>query len=385
MRILIDGSALLLPSSGIRNYLYNWLLHLFRIAAESEHIGIFPLLGSDVSRFGPSQSNVSEFSAGMRLALTRASNKCGARMTDILCGRIDLFHEPNTHVMCPPSNCKLTATVHDMTCWLMPELHAQDNVAETKEFGARVLTRADRIIAVSENTKSDVAAILHIPEERIEVIHHGVSDEFFQVSPLEIRRIRSKYRLSRPYILFVGTLEPRKNLGNLIDAYLRLPGSVRNEFELILAGGAGWHWEQLSERLRAGLAGVRWLGYVPETDLAGLTAGATAGAYPSLYEGFGLPVAQAMAAGVPVLTSNVSSLPEIAGDAAILVNPNSIDEISAGLEQLLLNDSLQRRLGANGRQKASSYRWETCAAKSMDFFHAVCEDRQTASVANSAR
>lgn len=372
MRILIDGSALLLPGAGVKNYLYYWLHHLCQMAQDPDRIRIFPFLGHDAGRLDHSQSNYDGFSTGIRLALTRASNRRGPWMTDIMCGRVDLFHESNTHVIHPPRRCKLTATIHDMTCWLMPELHSPENIAETKQFAARVLTRVDGLIAVSLNTRRTTAQILHIPEERIEVIHPGVADAFFDVSPAEIRRIASKYRLSRPYILFVGTLEPRKNLDNLIDAYLRLPESMRNDVELILAGCVGWRSEQLVERLRAGIPGVRWLGYVTEPDLAGLTAGALAFVYPSLYEGFGLPVAQAMAAGVAVLTSNVSCLPEIVGDAAILVDdPKSPDEISACLERILVDSSLRRRLGANGIQKASAYRGDTCAAQSLKFFHSV--------------
>jgi glycosyltransferase involved in cell wall biosynthesis len=242
---------------------------------------------------------------------------------------------------------------------------------ETKRFAAQVLARADRLIAVSINTRCDAAQILRIPEERIEVIHHGVADGFFHVSPGETRAAASKHGLSRPYILFVGTLEPRKNVDTLIEGFLQLPPSMRKDVDLVLAGAMGWRSQQLAERLRAGIPGVRWLGYVTENDLAGLTAGAMVFAYPSLYEGFGLPVAQAMAAGVPVVTSNVSSLPEIAGDAAILVDPKSSLEISASLERLLLDPSLRQHLAANGVRKASAYRWDACAAKSLAFFHSV--------------
>ena len=265
---------------------------------------------------------------------------------------------------CALSAAKLQADRDDSRHDVLADAGASrwENIAETKRFAARVLARADRLIAVSNNTRCDAAQILRVPQERIEVIHHGVADEFFYVSPDETRAAASKYGLSRPYILFVGTLEPRKNVDTLIDAFLQLPPSIRNDVDLVLAGAMGWRSQQLAERLRASIPCVRWLGYVAENDLAGLTAGAIIFAYPSLYEGFGLPVAQAMAAGVPVVTSNVSSLPEIAGDAAILVDPKSSLEISASLERLLLDPSLRQRLAANGVRKASPYRWDACAA-----------------------
>jgi glycosyltransferase involved in cell wall biosynthesis len=384
MRILIDGTALLLPGAGVKNYLHYWLFHLCRKAEEPDRISIFPLLGHSVRPLDPSQSDYGGFSTAIRLAMTRSSNLFGTWVTDLLSGRVDLFHEPNTHVLNPPGGCKLTATIHDLTCWLMPELHLPENVAETKQFAARVLARADRIIAGSNHTRLDAAQILHIPEERIEVIQYGVADAFFQVSPDEISRVGLKYKLSTPYILFVGTIEPRKNIDNLIDAYLGMPQAMRNEVELVLVGPEGWRSQDVVARLRAGLQGVRWLGYVPEADIAGLTAGAAVFAYPSLYEGFGLPVAQAMAAGVPVLTSNVSSLPEVTGGAAVLVNPRDALEIGAGLERMLADDSLRRELSAKGIQRAADYRWDRCAAKSLEFFHCAYEDRETVRFGNSA-
>ena len=165
----------------------------------------------------------------------------------------------------------------------------------------------------------------------------------------------------------MGTIEPRKNIGTLLEAWRALPASLREEFELILAGPPGWD-RPMVERLRAGAEQGRYLGYVPEDLLAGLTAGATAFVYPSIYEGFGFPVAQALAAGAPVITSNTSSLPEIAGDAALLVDPHSIAEIQAALEKLLLSPSLRTDLRTRGLARARQFTWETCARRSWEFF-----------------
>ena len=169
------------------------------------------------------------------------------------------------------------------------------------------------------------------------MIHSGVPDAFFDPDAAAVERVRERYGLRRPFVLFVGTIEPRKNLDLLIGAYQDLPASTREAFELVIAGPSGWAAPETKARLRS----ARYLGYVPEPDLAPLTAAATVFAYPSLYEGFGFPVAQAMAAGVPVVTSNVSSLPEIAGDAALLVDPRSQAELRDALGRLL--DSPERR------------------------------------------
>src|SRR5262249_22059380 len=160
---------------------------------------------------------------------------------------------------------------------------------------------------VSENTRQDAIRILGIAPERIETIHSGVAEEYFDAAPTA---------RAKPYVLCVGTIEPRKNITALLDAWLALASDLRDQFELVIAGPVGWHGEPTLARITAE---ATWLGYVPEAELAGLTAGATLLAYPSLYEGFGFPVAQAMAARVAVLTSNNSCLPEVTAGGALLV------------------------------------------------------------------
>jgi len=206
--------------------------------------------------------------------------------------------------------------------------------------------------------------VLGIAPERIAVIHSGVADAFFECTPEAAQAVRRRYRLERPFVLFVGTIEPRKNLDLLLDAYRALAPELRAAFELVVAGPVGWQAERTVERLRS----VRYLGYVPEADLAPLTAAASVFAYPSLYEGFGFPVAQAMAAGVAVVTSNSSSLPEVAGDGALLVDPRSLEELKAALGRLLGSAQLRASLGAAGRARAQRYRWKECAARSLEFF-----------------
>ncbi len=170
-----------------------------------------------------------------------------------------------------------------------------------------------------------------LPPDRIRAIHHGVAEAYFDPAPEAISAGKAAFGLAKPYVLFVSTIEPRKNLDRLLDAYEELPPDIRDAYDLIVAGPQGWRSEATCNRLRANRTGIRVLGYVPEALLPGLMAGATVFAYPSLYEGFGFPVAQAMAAGVAVLTSNVSSLPEITAGAAELIDPLSTLEIRDAL------------------------------------------------------
>jgi alpha-1,3-rhamnosyl/mannosyltransferase len=227
------------------------------------------------------------------------------------------------------------------------------------------------LIAISEHTRQDAVRILGLDPRRIEVIYPGVPEGFFDVPAEAVGASRAKYGLARPYVLFVGTVEPRKNLAVLLDAYLGLPSSVRQEYDLAVAGPAGWADGSLMRRLRVQGGGVRYLDYVEEPDLPGLTAGAALFAYPSLYEGFGFPVAQAMAAGVPVITSDVSSLPEITGGAAVLVDPRSVTDMGAALQRLLLAPAEREALSRRGIEVARQYHWDTCARQSVAFFERV--------------
>jgi alpha-1,3-rhamnosyl/mannosyltransferase len=185
----------------------------------------------------------------------------------------------------------------------------------------------------------------------------------------------------KPYILFVGTIEPRKNVCVLLDDYERLPQAVRREYDLVVAGSPGWGDPGVLERLKAGIEGVRYVGYVPESDLPALNAGASLFVYPSLYEGFGLPVAQAMAAGVPVVTSNVSSLPEVAGEGGLLVDPDSPDQLCQAFVRVLEDDSLRNKLAANGRDRAQKFRWSHCAHESVRYFERLIQRQPPALIA----
>ena len=361
--MVIDAVPLLIRSAGIKNYLYYWIEHLRRAAGTSA-IRTFPSM-QELGPLSHERSVTGQWRTWSGLAMLALANYTPLPMADWSAGDADLFHTTNI-LRHPPRHMRLTTTIHDMTCWLMPELHPAANLRADRSF-AEVLTRADAAIADSENTKNDAIRVLNLPPERITVIHPGVPDAYFEASPDRVRDIRERYRLNRPFVLFIGTIEPRKNVNTLLDAYAALPGSLREEFDLVVAGPKGWApaetWNRLSE--------IRYLGYVPECDLAPLTAAATVFAYPSLYEGFGFPVAQALAAGVPVVTSNISSLPEVAGGAALLVDPRSRNELRDAMIRLLQSPNLRMELSSRGRCRARDFRWEICAARSLRFFEEV--------------
>jgi alpha-1,3-rhamnosyl/mannosyltransferase len=247
-------------------------------------------------------------------------------------------------------------------------------VAAEKLFAERIWKRAAGLIAVSESTRRDAIRILGLNPDIVQVIYPGVPQPFFEATAESAAGTCRKYGLVRPYALYVGTVEPRKNLDRLLDSWQDIPASVRDPFDLVVIGPEGWQSAATMARLRSptpGLSRLRYLGYVPEPDLPALTAGAAVFLYPSLYEGFGFPVAQAMAAGVPVITSNLSSLPEITGGAALLVDPCSVAEIRAALDRLLTSPATRAQLAQAGRVQAQRFRWDICARQSVEFFGKV--------------
>jgi len=370
MRLSIDAMPLLVRSAGVKNYLYHWIAHLARAAPPGVSIELFPWLGTP----GPLDHQASQVGAlhtWLSLGLFHFFNLPGNPTLDWV-HRADVFH--CTRLRNPPRRPRLTATLYDLTCWSMPQLHTAANVAAERRLAETVWKRAAGLIAISAYTRDEAVRRLGLDPGRIRVIYPGVDARFFaaaEAGPAGHAAIRARYRLERPYLLSVGTLEPRKNLDRALDAYATLPASLRAEFAFVVAGPVGWAAEQTVRRLRAHPEGVRYLGYVPEADLPGLTAGAAALFYPSLEEGFGLPVAQAMACGVPVVTSSVSALPEVAGEGALYADPHSPAELRAALERLLLSPELGRQLAEAGRRRAARYRWEESARQSMEFFKAV--------------
>ena len=363
MRLAIDAMPLLVRSAGVKNYLYHWIAHLERTAPDWS-IELFPWLG----RPGPlnhESSQVGPLHTWASLGLFHFFNLPGNPSLDWF-EHADVFH--CSRLRNPPRRPRVSATLYDLTCWILPEFHTAANVAAERGMAETVWKRADGLIAISTHTRDEAVEKLGLDARRIRVIPCGVDAGFFSAGAAEAAAARTRYALGKPYVLAVGSIEPRKNIDMALDAWASLAAEVRGEFDFVVAGPEGWRAAHTVARLRAAPAGVRYLGYVPEADLPGLTAGAVLLFYPSLYEGFGLPVAQAMACGVPVLTSPLSALPETAGEGALYADPRSAAGLRAALERLLLSSALRRRLGAAGRQRAARYRWEEAARQSREFF-----------------
>ena len=363
MRIVIDATPVLVRSAGVKNYLYHWLEHLRRLGGEKT-FRAYPFIGR-LEQLNHDASVFSSLPTLARLALLHFANLPGNPTLDLLLKGADVFHASNL-VRSPPRRARVTATIYDMTCRIAPELHTRANITADRRFAENVLRKASGIITISEHTRCDLLRMVDIAPEKVRTIYPGVPARYFEE---EERRPPARYRLDKPYILYVGTIEPRKNIETLLDSYEALPEALKREYDLVVAGPIGWSAKRTRARLESSAA--RYLGYVPEADLPALTRSASLFVYPSLYEGFGFPVAQAMAASVPVITSAVSSLPEITGGSAMLVDPRSVDELRRAMERVLEDPALAASLAAKGGERATSFQWENCARQSMEFFKDV--------------
>lgn len=256
--------------------------------------------------------------------------------------------------------CPTVVTIHDLSFIRFPGLFRPANRLYLTVMTRLSARRARRLIAVSAHTAAETTRLLGVPPERIDVIHHGVDPAFRPLPADQVAAFRQRQGLPERFVFFVGTLEPRKNLARLVEAFAHIrDGRVR----LVLAGGKGWLYDELFATVETlGLSEeVIFPGYVMNDDLPLWYNAATALAYPSLYEGFGMQVLEAQACGTPVLTSNVSSLPEAAGDAALMVHPRDVQALAAGLNRLLADESLRHQLRAAGLAHARQFTWSRTA------------------------
>ena len=282
----------------------------------------------------------------------------------------DLVHAPNPFGTFRRTACRNVITIHDVTPLLFPGTHERTNVLYHRHLLPAVLKRADRVITVSESSRRDIVRCFGLAEEKIAVVSNGVDPAFLPDPVGEPgETVRS---LPRPYILHVGTLEPRKNLELLIRSFALARRRGLDHY-LVLAGMRGWGGSRL-EAVAAELGVAEALilaGYVPHDDIPHLYAGADFFVYPSLYEGFGLPPLEAMACGVPVITSDTSSLPEVTGDAALLVDPRSEGEVADAMLKLAGDVALRRELREKGLVQARRFTWRRAAEATLAVYREV--------------
>ena len=295
---------------------------------------------------------------------------------ELFCGPLDLFHSPD-FTLPPVRRARTILTVHDLSFMRLPECSDPKLRAYLLRSVPRSVRRADAVLADSECTRRDLIELLETPPERVRVLYAGVQEPFQRVQEAALLdTVRAKYGLPARFVLGLGTLQPRKNFERLIEAYALLATQAAPGIELVIAGEAGWMYEGIFRRVdELGLQGVvHLIGHVADGDLAALYTLAELFVFPSLYEGFGLPPLEAMACGTPVVASNVSCMPEVLGDAALLVDPYDTKAIAEAMQSGLEDAALRGELIGRGLERARRFTWAAAAQKLLEVYREVGGD-----------
>jgi len=367
VRIGIDVRKL--HDFGIGTYIRNLLRHLARLDRETEYVLLArPEDSQTLDALGENFRTVSETSGNYSIA-EQITIPWRLRREHVA-----LFHAPH-YVLPPLVSCRSVVTIHDCIHLMFPQyLPNRLALAYARTSIAMASKRATRVLTVSESSKRDILRFVDVPADKIDVIHNAY-DERFGVEPREedVVRVRERYQLHDEFVLYAGNVKPHKNLGRLIEAFHLVRNRGLQHLKLVLIGDEiskyaalrrAVHQHQLHKY-------VRFLGYLPEETLAVMYRLAGVFVFPSLYEGFGLPPLEAMASGTPVVTSNVSSLPEVAGDAALLADPYDPAAIADAIYRVLTDESLRRDLRHKGLARAQQFSWEASVRRVLEIYRQV--------------
>jgi len=364
VRIAIDARKL--HDYGIGTYVRNLLRGLARLDTTSEYVVLArPEDVETMGRLGPNFRGVpvgaAPYSVSEQFALPLA----------LLREKPDVFHTPH-YVLPPLATCPSVVTIHDCIHLRFPQyLPNRFAYAYARTFMWSAAHRSARVLTVSEASKRDILKFFDIPPEKVAVIHNAI-DERFGVPPPEdeVMRVRERFQLDYDFLLYAGNIKPHKNLERLIEAFHQLRHEGFDHLRLLIIGDEITKFAALRRAVHRYKLHkhVRFLGFVPDRTLAVLYRLASVFVFPSLYEGFGLPPLEAMASGTPVVTSNVSSLPEVVGDAAVLIDPYDPAAIASGIRQALTNPSLRAELVARGLARSRAFSWTAAVQAVHDVY-----------------
>ena len=374
LRVGINATALLSPRTGIGQYVY----HLGRECLEAEDISPSFFYGNWKTQLRaqplPNIDTIKTYikkavpwSYEIKSLIFQAQFSLG-----LLKNRIDVYHEPNYLAFRFPGPSVIT--VHDLSWIRHPETHPKQRLAAMGRHFPRSLERASAILTDCNFVKQELVETFGLSPERVTPVLLGVSPDFFPRTPAECNAFLADHGLAHgQYVLSVGTLEPRKNIPALIDAYSVLPADLQQRFPLVLVGMRGWLTSGLEARMKPLVERgvIKPLGYVADEMMPLIYSGAAAFVFPSLYEGFGLPPLEAMACGTPVISSRSSSLPEVVGDAGVLVDPLNVDALAESLHRVLEDRAFAELLAQQGVQRAAGFSWKKTAAETIAVYRRV--------------
>ncbi len=379
MRIAIEYSAAINQRAGIGRLVRNQVSALAALDETNEYVLLYARPNEGVKERFPDAKNFQRRELLLRERwLTIAWHRAQLPLpADLLTGPIDIYHSPD-FVLPPLRRARGILTVHDLAFLLRPDCADAKLSAYLEEVVPRSVRRADFVIADSENTRNDVVVLLGVPPDRVEVVPGGVDARFSPVDdPALLAAARTMLQVGdAPFILAMGVLEPRKNLNRLMDAFalLKADGKLPRH-KLVLAGGKGWLVDGILAHHDASPVrdDIVLPGFVPDDLLPAVYSAADVLAFPSLYEGFGLPILEAMACGTPVVSSRTSCLPEVAEGAALLVDPENVEALAVALELGLTDEDLRAELRTKGLERAASYSWRSAAEKLLAIYTRVAQ------------
>ncbi|MDD5040567.1 MAG: glycosyltransferase family 1 protein [Patescibacteria group bacterium] len=373
MKIGIDCRTALNPKlgerAGVGHYTYYLVQHIMKHDHANEYVLFFDWRFRDMREFEQKNITVKNFPFSQYNRFLPFAYSHMLISAFLVKESLDVFHSPITSLPLTYPK-KSIVTVHDLAIYKNPSWFPSQ-IFSTKLLVPQSLRKADAIIAVSQSTKRDLRDIFNVPPKKIHVIYEGAMVDRIPVKNSQLDNIK-RFKLGPKYILFVGTLTPRKNIISLIRAYKQLiswePGF--SEYQLVLAGAKDFENEKIFDEINALKLKkhVRYLGYITHNQKMALMKGAACFVFPSSYEGFGLPVLEAMKLGTPVVTSNTSSLPEIAGKGALLVDPEHDRDIAIALRKVLSDKKLRAQLIERARKQAAEFTWDRCARETVKLY-----------------
>jgi glycosyltransferase involved in cell wall biosynthesis len=362
MKVALDASCLARPSkTGVGVYTLNLVEAIARIDKENTYYLCY--------RF----SRLKQWKNFHRVAQSNFRVKIIQDPFNFLFRRkIDVFHGPDARLP-EYRGVWRVATVHDLFSLLSAEYSKETFIRKKIERYQELARSADRIITDSESTRADIIEHLDYPEERIDVIPLAVNSVYKPVAAEEARAVARRHGVEGPYLFFVGNVSARKNLVRMLEAFAGLPPETGRDLTFVMSGKVTYGGDKVLEAIdRLGLKErVKLTGYLPFEDLPAFYSGAEVFMFPTLYEGFGIPILEAMACGTPVLTSNLSSHPEVAGDAALLVDPKDGADVADGLRRLLEDAALRKSLAAKGIKRAAGFTWDRVARKTLAVYRSA--------------
>jgi glycosyltransferase involved in cell wall biosynthesis len=375
MRILLDARTVGREFSGVGNYVQELVRAFSRLEADHDFV-----LGVNGASGRLRDQQLDARFRFFDIPFSHENHPLGDLWEDHVLprraaqGGVDVIHGPAFLIPTRPTRVTKVVTIHDLVAFTHPETVPWKYAMYMRRLIRRAVRSADRVITVSDYVHDDLVRRLHVSPRKLESVRSGVSDDFRRADDTAVERVRERFSLRRPYLLFVGNLEPRKNLPGLVRAFREVRARAPQPVDLVVCGKVAWKSEALLRELSAvDLAGsVHVTGYVRSADLPALYSGAEVFVFPSFWEGFGFPVLEAMACGTPVVSSNVSSIPEVAGDAALLVDPRSLPEISEAVLLLLRDGTKRSELVRKGLERARAFSWSETARRTLETYrHAL--------------